>query len=83
VNRTLTIRYEDGSPVESFRKVTVRGQSGRFVQEYPDSSGSIYFEWDDNWIDCVMYGDEIAKSDWSLGGSGLGDSKLELTIPRD
>jgi hypothetical protein len=82
VKRTLTIRYDDGSPVQSFYKVEVFGQGGRYVCEYPNSSGSIYFEWDDSWINRVTVDQREVKTDWSLGGSGLGSSELELTIPR-
>ena len=82
MKRTLTIRYVDGTPIESFQKVDVRGQGGRSAEGRPDSSGTIYFEWDDNWIDSVSVGYKVVKADWSLG-SGLGSSELELTIPRD
>jgi hypothetical protein len=83
MKRTLRICYDDGRSVGSRREVYVFGQGGRCAHEQTDSSGTIYFEWDDRWINSVSLDGKIIKSDWSLGGSGLGASSVELTIPRD
>jgi hypothetical protein len=77
VERTLRLRYDDGTSIGEVR-VDVFGQKGREFSGFTNGRGEVEFEWDDDWIDRVEVDRVVVKREWSFS---YGNRELDLAIP--